>query len=684
MAQYQLVSQISRGATYPTSTSVSASSNCGTLIAIIDSTFTEQMLCELPALNITIYTGTNEVLYDFSVSMKTINDYARGIEALPPYSIPIYDIPQSCVMKVTPLFDNNALKAHNETIACGMYNAEVSDKGVVTDDPTAFLWTTPTDTFPVSIYFDNTNIKSGNSGGGGGGSSQASDVSYDNSLSGLQATNVQDAITELAEETSPIDPAVTETSTNPVESSGIYDFVNSSVATNTAYFIGTFDSESALQLNSNDVTNNDYAFVSSQYTLLASAPSDWNTNYNEYYHVLSVDAPTFVNGKFYEASGSSYVMLDAEPGDWLLNFANYFTKIAGTESYVPVIGITTYEKNEYTTAPQFVENTYYAHSGTYYSRYKYSDVQCNWVFEYTLNNSSFTALQWDSIQSGITATDVTNLHNHIANTNNPHSVTKSQVGLGNVDNTSDLNKPISTATQNALNNKIDTAGTGLSASGTTLNHTNSVSAQTSEIWGSIAYDSTGHITGMTEATQTQSDAINSGATSTKVANIANNSSVIVDLIDNGPKNKISVNSGTTPAGAGYLCEDLPITLPPGDYVWTMTRTGNTDTSFRVKDANGNSLYNVTRGAGVNDIVQDFTISETGATVSIYVGYSITCSNCMVCSKEAYTLSTKYVPYCVHINEKADMSMFDPISESAYGQLTTYTQPLYFIYEDTNM
>jgi hypothetical protein len=37
------------------------------------------------------------------------------------------------------------------------------------------------------------------------------------------------------------------------------------------------------------------------------------------------------------------------------------------------------------------------------------------------------------------------------------ALTKSDVGLGNVDNTSDLNKPISTATQTALNTKISTA-----------------------------------------------------------------------------------------------------------------------------------------------------------------------------------------------------------------------------------
>ncbi len=47
---------------------------------------------------------------------------------------------------------------------------------------------------------------------------------------------------------------------------------------------------------------------------------------------------------------------------------------------------------------------------------------------------------------------------HIANTSNPHSVTKTQVGLSNVDNTSDINKPISTATQTALDGKVDKTG----------------------------------------------------------------------------------------------------------------------------------------------------------------------------------------------------------------------------------
>ena len=40
---------------------------------------------------------------------------------------------------------------------------------------------------------------------------------------------------------------------------------------------------------------------------------------------------------------------------------------------------------------------------------------------------------------------------HTGDTSNPHNVTKAQVGLGNVDNTSDANKPVSTAQQAAIN-----------------------------------------------------------------------------------------------------------------------------------------------------------------------------------------------------------------------------------------
>lgn len=93
---------------------------------------------------------------------------------------------------------------------------------------------------------------------------------------------------------------------------------------------------------------------------------------------------------------------------------------------------------------------------------------------FTLNQANDTTISldaataWGSITGSMSAqTDLTtalnakaaavDLTSHTGNTNNPHSVTKGQLGLGNVDNTSDADKPISTATQTALNAKANTS-----------------------------------------------------------------------------------------------------------------------------------------------------------------------------------------------------------------------------------
>lgn len=57
---------------------------------------------------------------------------------------------------------------------------------------------------------------------------------------------------------------------------------------------------------------------------------------------------------------------------------------------------------------------------------------------------------------------ISDLINHLGNKNNPHSVTKSQVGLGSVDNTSDAGKPVSTAMQSALDQKVASSGGDIS------------------------------------------------------------------------------------------------------------------------------------------------------------------------------------------------------------------------------
>jgi hypothetical protein len=54
-----------------------------------------------------------------------------------------------------------------------------------------------------------------------------------------------------------------------------------------------------------------------------------------------------------------------------------------------------------------------------------------------------------SLQNQITA-NLSSFQSHELNTENPHGVSKEQVGLGNVNNTSDIDKPVSTAQQEAI------------------------------------------------------------------------------------------------------------------------------------------------------------------------------------------------------------------------------------------
>ena len=80
-------------------------------------------------------------------------------------------------------------------------------------------------------------------------------------------------------------------------------------------------------------------------------------------------------------------------------------------------------------------------------------------------------------------------YDHSQATGNPHGTTKSDIGLGNVDNTADLNKPISTATQTALDTKLSVETTSIT--GTNISFTND------RIYGSLSSPETGNITANT-------------------------------------------------------------------------------------------------------------------------------------------------------------------------------------------
>lgn len=86
----------------------------------------------------------------------------------------------------------------------------------------------------------------------------------------------------------------------------------------------------------------------------------------------------------------------------------------------------------------------------------YPEIIDNYVLKvegYSLTKNDLTDIlkgSYDGAVAWIIANE-SSLLAHLADTNNPHSVTKSQVGLGNVENTSDLDKPVSTAQATADN-----------------------------------------------------------------------------------------------------------------------------------------------------------------------------------------------------------------------------------------
>lgn len=160
------------------------------------------------------------------------------------------------------------------------------------------------------------------------------------------------------------------------------NFVNSSIATNTANFIGTFESLSDLEGYSGTVTNNDYAFVIN--SVITDNDSDWAT----------------------------FAALDVYDKTSLTNF-DYAWVVNGSKFDLYRFNIV--EQSWDLRAQDIHKDT--SLLNTAYNRYKasVSESTVTWTFEYTLNNSSFTAAQWEAINSGITGTLVTQIGTNATN-----------------------------------------------------------------------------------------------------------------------------------------------------------------------------------------------------------------------------------------------------------------------------
>lgn len=112
-----------------------------------------------------------------------------------------------------------------------------------------------------------------------------------------------------------------------------------------------------------------------------------------------------------------------------------------------------------------------------------------------------TAWFEDTLTNLSQLTDNIGVGGHIANKANPHAITKVQVGLSNVDNTSDLLKPISSAVQTALNLKANLASPTFTGNVTaptfigalTGNASSAAKLQTARTIAGVSFDGTANI-----------------------------------------------------------------------------------------------------------------------------------------------------------------------------------------------
>ena len=161
----------------------------------------------------------------------------------------------------------------------------------------------------------------------------------------------------------------------------------------------------------------------------------------------------------------------------------------------------------------------------------------------------------------------TQISNHTSRTDNPHSVTAAQVGLGNCDNTSDANKPVSTATQDALDLKVNTADlatvatsglysdlTGTPTIPTTLAElTGDVSITTPSEGEHLVYNGTSQKWENTPSAMSVSWGGITGdpKNQTDMLNISNWSSNVTNCITEIPQDiKLELNAGTLTLKAG--------------------------------------------------------------------------------------------------------------------------------------
>jgi len=230
------------------------------------------------------------------------------------------------------------------------------------------------------------------------------------------------------------------------------------------------------------------------------------------------------------------------------------------------------------------------------------------------------------------------------------ALTKSSVGLGNVDNTSDANKPVSTATQTALNAKLALAG-GTMTGALTLS-----GAPTSDLHAATK----AYVDGLAAGIQFHAPV--KVATNLNLATVYNNGTNGVGATLTADTNRAitSIDGISIVAGDRILVKDQTTATQNG--IYTLTTVGSGSTPYvltRATDSDNNPSGELSTGdfcfvtSGTTNAAKGFIVSTTGvitlgttnvnyaqfnASEAVTAGTNITKSGATIAVADAPTFS----------------------------------------------
>ena len=278
------------------------------------------------------------------------------------------------------------------------------------------------------------------------------------------------------------------------------EFVNSSIATNTAHFIGTFANVTARDAYQGDITNNDYCFVINQ--LVTDEGDDWAT--------------------FNDLDAYNKSLLTNFDYAWVVNEDNF-------DLYRFDIVTQQWQLRAQNTPKEGIS------LNTAYNRYKATVTDddppvVTWEYEYTLNNSSFTASQWEAINSNATQTNIA-------------QITTNQTNIGDLTSLTTTAKSNLVAAINELEtNKADTTDIGnatitFKANGATISGQSFTTNAKTDVEIDLGN------TGLVDDVQVNGTTV----VTNKVANIPIGTSSVLGVY------KVNPNQGVSAFSAGDLC-----------------------------------------------------------------------------------------------------------------------------------